>query len=82
MGVAEAESLEDVSGRVVSRMMPGVETGDSERRECMRDHGFRGFTAKALAPRRLAKLKSDLVDTGVWIVRLKATATDVFAGAQ
>ena len=56
--IAEAEVLQNGSGRLVIRVMPGIQSQDAECCEGARDNGRRSFAGKAAPPECDAELEA------------------------
>ena len=80
VSVMEAEARQDAARSLVIRMMPGIQSADTERGEGVHDHSFRGFAGKAAPPECDAQLEAELVDALRRFVRLKPAAADVLPG--
>jgi hypothetical protein len=61
--IVEAKVCQNPSGRVVIRVMPGIQSGDSRRSESPDDNGLSSFTREAAPPECGAELEAKLVDT-------------------
>jgi hypothetical protein len=78
----KAQARQNTAGRLITRMMPGIQSTDAERCEGARHNGLGSFAAKAAAPESGAKLEAQLVDTLDRVVWPKPAAADVFPGLE
>jgi hypothetical protein len=73
----EAEARQNASRGLVIRMVPGMQSADTECGEGVRSNGLGGFAGKAAPPECDAQLEAQLVDSLRRLVRLKPAAPDV-----
>ena len=73
----EAKAPQNASRRLVIRMMPGIQSADTECGEGVRSNGLGRFAGKAAPPECDAQLEAQLVDALRRFVRLKPAAADV-----
>jgi hypothetical protein len=80
--IAETKVRQNASGRLVIRVMPGIQSGDAECCEGARNNRRSSFAGKAAPPECDAELEAQLVDSLGRFVRLKPAAADVFPGFE